>query len=208
MSNFFPLIGIECLIKGACFGMPTPPQIIRQFIQSTDAGRHNGEDRHTAIHFHRLKFLSCRLIRYQYISWGKSGQCEQQRYIVCSLFAFARNLLYSSTKQSVLLTTYFVLRLHDLNSKPYGVNYIARYALCLREGIRSTFAQDVVGAVDIGTNLASIFGAVQAVSSPDPLSAKDMHRFVIGLVVRNRVKIKKAGLAGIALFPHFDPYAD
>ncbi len=55
-----------------------------------------------------------------------------------------------------------LLRLYGLNSKPYGVNYIARYSLCLREGIRSTFAQDVVGAVHIGTDRASIFGAEKA----------------------------------------------
>src|SRR5205823_14533034 len=59
MSNFFPEIGIECAIESACFGMPTPPQIICQFIQSVDTGGHDGEDRHTAIYFHRLEFLSC-----------------------------------------------------------------------------------------------------------------------------------------------------
>src|SRR5260370_21931619 len=97
-----------------------------------------------------------------------------------------------------------LLRLYGLNSKPYGVNYIARYTLCLREGIRSTFTQDVVGAIHISTDRASIFGAVQTVSPPDALSAKDMLLFIVGCVGRNRVKIKKAGFAGIALFSHFD----
>ena len=69
------------------------------------------------------------------------------------------------------MTVCFLLRLYDLNSKLYEVNYGARYSLCLREGIGSTFAQDVVGAVHIGTDDAPIFGAVQAVSAPDALSA-------------------------------------
>src|SRR5258708_11355543 len=76
----------------------------------------------------------------------------------------------SSKKQSVLLTVCFLLRLHDLNSKPYGVNYVARYSLCLREGIGSTFTQDVEGAIHINAYLASIFAALQAASAhyPDP----------------------------------------
>jgi hypothetical protein len=41
------------------------------------------------------------------------------------------------------------------------VNYIGRYSLCLREGIRSTFAQDIVRTVDIRTDLASIFAAIK-----------------------------------------------
>src|SRR5260221_13097037 len=110
---------------------------------------------------------------------------------------------YSSKKQSVLLTACFLLRLHDLNSKPYGVNYIARYSLCLREGIRSTFSQDVVGTVDIGTDRASIFGAVQALSPSNPFSAKDLLFFIVGFVGRDGVKIEKAGLTGIPRFPDF-----
>src|SRR5215469_7594331 len=88
--------------------------------------------------------------------------------------------------------------LFDLYGKPYGVNYIARYSLC--KGIRSTFAQDVVGTVHISTNLASIFGAIQAVSSPNPLSAKDVLFLIVGCVGRDRVQVKKAGFTGIALF--------
>src|SRR6266568_8248485 len=83
----------------------------------------------------------------------------------------------------------FLFDLHDLNSKPYGVNYIARYSLCLREGIGSTFAQDVVGAVHISADLASIFRAVQAVSPSNPLPAKEVFFLIVGCVVRNRVKI-------------------
>src|SRR5258706_10023272 len=96
-----------------------------------------------------------------------------------------------------------LLRLYGLNSKPYGVNYIARYSLCLREGIRSTFAQDVVGTVDIGTDRASIFGAVQALSPPNPFPAKGVLFLSVGCVGRDGVKIEKAGLTGIALFSHF-----
>ena len=91
-----------------------------------------------------------------------------------------------------------------LYGKPYGVNYIARYALCLRESIRSTFAQNVVCAVHIGTDRASIFCAVQAVSPSDSLPAKDVLFLSVGCVGRNGVKIEKAGLTGIALFPDFD----
>src|SRR5258708_9986212 len=97
-----------------------------------------------------------------------------------------------------------LLRLYGLNSKPYGVNYIARYSLCLREGIRSTFAQDIVGTVHIGTDLAPIFGAVQAVSASDALPAKEVLFYIVGFVGGNGVEIKKAGLTGIALFSDFD----
>src|SRR6266699_2901489 len=85
-----------------------------------------------------------------------------------------------------------------------GAHYIARYSLCLREGIRSTFAQNVVCTVHICTDLASIFCAVQSVSAPDPLPAKDVLCIIIRFVVRNRVKINKAGFAGIALFLAFN----
>ncbi len=40
----------------------------------------------------------------------------------------------SSKKQSDLVTACFLLRWYGLNSKPYGVNYLARYSLCLRIG--------------------------------------------------------------------------
>ena len=110
----------------------------------------------------------------------------------------------SSKKQSVLLTVCFLLHLHDLNSKPYGVNYIARYSLCLREGIGSTFTQDVVGAIHISAYRASIFGAVQAVSPSNPFPTKDVLFLIVGCVGGNRIKINKAGLTGIALFPDFE----
>jgi len=42
--------------------------------------------------------------------------------------------IYSSKKQSDLVTACFLLRWYGLNSKPYGVNYLARYSLCLRIG--------------------------------------------------------------------------
>src|SRR5260370_7568213 len=112
---------------------------------------------------------------------------------------------YSSKNQSVLLTVCFLLRLHDLNSKPYGVNYVARYSLCLREGIGSTFTQDVVGAIHISAYLASIFAAVQAVSPSNPVPTKEVLFFVIGFVVWNRVKVKKTGFTGLTLFPYPPP---
>src|SRR5690349_10512290 len=86
-----------------------------------------------------------------------------------------------------------LLRLYGLNSKPYGVNYIARYALCLREGIRPTFAQNVVRAVHIGTDRAPVFCAVQALSPSNAFSAKDVLFLSVGCVGRNGVKIEKAG---------------
>src|SRR5437016_2468571 len=100
---------------------------------------------------------------------------------------------------------YFLLSLYG---KPYGVNYIARYSLCLREGIRSTFTQNVVGAVHICTNLASVFRAVEPVSPSNALSAEDVLFLIVGFVVRDGIKIKKARFTGIALFSdfHLDAY--
>jgi hypothetical protein len=102
-----------------------------------------------------------------------------------------------------LHTLYSLLNLYD---KPYGLNYIGRYTFC--KGIRLTFPQYVIGAVHIGTDLAPIFGAVQAVSSSDPLSAKDMLFLIVGFVVGNGIKVKEAGFAGIALFSDFYLYAN
>ena len=109
------------------------------------------------------------------------------------------------TRMSYCTRPISLLRLYG---KPYGVNYIARYALCLRESIRSTFAQNVVCAVHIGTDRASIFCAVQAVSPSDSLPAKDVLFLSVGCVGWDRVKVKKAGLTGIALFLnlHLDTY--
>src|SRR5579859_2052055 len=56
MSNFFPQAGIECAIQCACFGMPTPPQIISKFIQSINTRGHDGENRHAAINFHVVDY--------------------------------------------------------------------------------------------------------------------------------------------------------
>ena len=104
------------------------------------------------------------------------------------------------------MTACFLLRWYGLNGKPYGLNYIGRYSLCtcISKCIRLTFAQNVVGAVHIGANLASIFGAVQAISPPNPLPAKEVLFLIIGCVVGYRIKVKKTSLAGIALFPDFD----
>ena len=78
------------------------------------------------------------------------------------------------------------------------MNYIARCALCKCIGF--TFPHDVVGAVDIGTDRASILRAVQAVSPSNPLPAKDVFCLIAGCVVRDRIEINKARFAGIALF--------
>src|SRR6266568_5168846 len=104
----------------------------------------------------------------------------------------------------------FVLCWYGLNGKPYGLNYIGRYSLCtcISKCIRLTFAQNVVGAVHIGANLASIFGAVQAISPPNPLPAKEVLFLIIGCVSRDGVEIKKAGSTGIALFSDFHLDAD
>src|SRR5215470_9519731 len=79
---------------------------------------------------------------------------------------------------------------------------LGRYSLCtcISKCIGSTFTQNVVGTVHIGTDLASIFAAVQAVSPANPLCAKDVFFLIIGCVSRNRVKVNKARLTGIALF--------
>ncbi|HLQ30518.1 MAG TPA: hypothetical protein VK140_14900 [Ktedonobacteraceae bacterium] len=81
------------------------------------------------------------------------------------------------------------------------MNYIARYSLCKRIG--STFTENVIGSVDIGAYLLSIFGTVQAVPAPNPFSTEDVLFFVIWPVVWKRIKVKKAGFTGIALFPDF-----
>src|SRR2546423_4059295 len=84
MSSFLPQLWIKGAIQCACFRMPTPPQIICQFIQAIDTSGHDRKDRHASIDFHRGMFpflctscyLPVYLPMYQYISWGKAGQCE------------------------------------------------------------------------------------------------------------------------------------
>src|SRR6266571_4291559 len=94
-----------------------------------------------------------------------------------------------------------LISLLRLYGKPYGVNYIARYSLC--KGIGSTFTENVVCAVHIRADLASIFGAIQTVSATYALTAKDVLFLIVGFVVGEGIKVKKAGLTGIALFPDF-----
>src|SRR5436305_10269320 len=113
----------------------------------------------------------------------------------------AKPCIVPKTRAVYCTRPYFLLSLYG---KPYGVNYIARYSFCLREGIRSTFTQNVVCSVHISTDLASIFCAVQAVSPSDAFAAKNVFFLIVGFVVRYWVKIKKAGFARIALFPDFD----
>src|SRR5438270_2372843 len=113
----------------------------------------------------------------------------------------AKPCIVPKTRAVYCTRPYFLLSLYG---KPYGVNYIARYSLSLREGIRSTFTQNVVRAVHIGAYLAPVFCAVQAISSPNPFPAKDMLFFIVGCVIGNSVEVNKAGFAGIALFPDFD----
>src|SRR5258708_5313970 len=58
MSCLFPQVGIKFSIEGESLGVPTPPQIVGQFVESTNTGRHYGKDRHAAKDFHRVWFLS------------------------------------------------------------------------------------------------------------------------------------------------------
>src|SRR5579883_2982433 len=53
VACLFPQRRIEIAIQRARLGMPAPPQVIRQFIEPANARRHDWEDRHTAIDFHR-----------------------------------------------------------------------------------------------------------------------------------------------------------
>src|SRR5271165_4336648 len=87
-----------------------------------------------------------------------------------------------------------------------GAHYIARYSLC--ECIGSTFAQNVVGAVDVGADDLSVFCSVQAGSRPDPLPTEGMFLLIACLVIGDRITVKKARLARIALFPDFHPDTD
>src|SRR5439155_11277898 len=80
------------------------------------------------------------------------------------------------------------------------VNYLSSNSLSLREGIRSTFAQDVICAIDIRTDDTSIFRAIQSISPSNPLSTKDVLLLVIWLIVGDRIKVKKARFTGIGLF--------
>ena len=66
----------------------------------------------------------------------------------------------------------------------------ARYSLC--KGIGSTFTQNVVGSVHVGTDDPPVFCAVQAGSRPNPFPAKSVLCLIIGLVCWDRIKIKKA----------------
>src|SRR5256884_4546674 len=112
----------------------------------------------------------------------------------------AKPCIVPKTRAVYCTRPYFLLSLYG---KPYGVNYIARYPFCLREGIRSTFAQNVVGAVHISADLVPIFRTVQTVSPSNPLPAKEVLFLIVGCVVRDRIKVKKAGLTGVTLFPDF-----
>ncbi len=112
-------------------------------------------------------------------------------------------LLYSLCLSEAVLS-------HSRRSRAsLGAHYIARYSLCtcMCKCIGSTFAQNVIGSVDIGADLAPIFGAVQAVPPPNPLSTKDVPLLIVRLVVRDGIKIEKAGFARIAFFPDFHPYS-
>ena len=54
MSNLLPQTGIKFSVERTRLGMPAPPQVIRQFIEPADPGRHNRKDRHAAKDFHSL----------------------------------------------------------------------------------------------------------------------------------------------------------
>src|SRR5215471_18944318 len=58
MSGLLPQVRVKIPIQGKRLGMPAPPEIISQFIESTNARGHNREDRYAAKDFHRAWFLS------------------------------------------------------------------------------------------------------------------------------------------------------
>src|SRR5260370_1977178 len=74
----FPQVWIKLSIQSECFWVPTPPQIIGQFIKATNAARHGREDRHAAKNFHRTWFLffNCRASE----SSHDVARALQQRY--------------------------------------------------------------------------------------------------------------------------------
>jgi hypothetical protein len=64
MSGLLPQVRVKIPIEGKRFGMPAPPEIICQFIESTNARGHNGEDCDATKDFHRACFLSLCLSQY------------------------------------------------------------------------------------------------------------------------------------------------
>src|SRR5262249_23025176 len=85
-----------------------------------------------------------------------------------------------------------------------GAHYIARYSLCLREGIGPTFAQDIICAVDICRDDAPVFRAIESVSPSNALSAKDMFFFIVRIIDGYFIQVKQARLTGIGLFGDLD----
>jgi len=66
-----------------------------------------------------------------------------RRLHVLTLLLFAHGIATGSDSSNTcgpLGTPHVLFDVSGCNSQPDGVNYIARYPLCLREGIRSTFA--------------------------------------------------------------------
>src|SRR5215472_12556112 len=57
VPSFFPQLWIKLFIQLKRFWVPTPPNIISQFVESTDTGGHGREDCHAAKNFHRTRFL-------------------------------------------------------------------------------------------------------------------------------------------------------
>src|SRR5689334_3105047 len=66
----------------------------------------------------------------------------------------------------------------------------------LREGIRSYFANDIVGAVGIGVDESPVFGPVQPALHPPATEGGRGQRRIED---RQRVRIEEAGLARVAL---------
>src|SRR5258707_9191947 len=58
MPSMLPQAGVKAAVERTGLGMPTPPDIIRQFVEPVDARRQGVEDCHEAKYFHRQDPLS------------------------------------------------------------------------------------------------------------------------------------------------------
>src|SRR5438128_311392 len=83
------------------------------------------------------------------------------------IFSWCTDAIDSSEISSDLLTAGF-FRLREGNDNPHGMDYhgcrhpAIRYSLCPREGIGSTFPENIIGPIDIGLDGTSIFGLIES----------------------------------------------
>jgi len=87
--------------------------------------------------------------------------------------------------------------------KPYWLYCHSLYPIA-HEGVWGCFAQNVIGAVDIGIELLSIACLVQPPLDSSPTEAWLLFHFAIG---RKGDAIQKARFAGIAFLLQDDPYS-